>query len=906
MDEQQARKLKVVELRTEISKRGIVPKGNKAALLQTLLNALKEESENSPQQEEQAIESPVQDTSDNEKEVVQVQSSSIEEEMDVSQQDTTIDDTLDARPSPSKRQMAKKSARNRQANDAANADDNQPSTPIQNISVVEEDQSTDAIQATIDQRDIEESDSNNAQQVEATSQATSEKESDKGVEEATNEMAAVVDSKPMVEESTGDNEVNKMEQPEQSMTTAVGGRKRKADEALDNADDSKTGQDQDEGNSAAADDDMPASTVEADSKSTSRQSEEPSDFWSEEFDESAFVLDRYNSDLHVKISKDGLITEDYYKGGFAYLWGGIRATYGAKSGKVFYEIKILQFSSVELPDPETHKNALRVGWSVDSPYFQLGEDKYSYGFGSSGKAATTSNFFSYGKEFGVGDVIGCYLDLESEPSTVGFMKNGEDLGSAFQLAVDLSGKALFPHIYLKNARVQVNFGNEGEIWYNPPDGYSYIGGLRPDQLERAVTGPTKDDDCEVLMMIGLPGAGKTTWAEKHSKDNPDKRFYVLGTNLIMERMRVTGLQRKYNYQGRFQELISLSTECLGKLFEVAGRMKRNYILDQTNVYASAQKNKMRWFAGFRKKAIIVVPRHDELQKRSSIQKEKENKDIPSETIREMKFNFTLPIVGDIFEAVEYVEEREEIAKKIVIDYHREASSSGSSRKHPRTDSYNRYYPDRQRKDRHGHSNQSHRNSHQDRRNMGNSSQRRWIPGQDQRRGMPPRSRPSGGMRGHSHRGSGYQDRPRDRNDYNYRSSQYSSGRDSSYRHPGVPQQSHSMHSGGSYYSGGQNRGTPNYYSQNSSYPSSYDQSKSYQQSYGSSQGYSGSSSSSQYPQSYSQSSYSGNPSRHYDSNYASQSSYDQYNRSGFSGHSSSNRSSQGYNSTSSDSYYRRS
>ena len=38
---------------------------------------------------------------------------------------------------------------------------------------------------------------------------------------------------------------------------------------------------------------------------------------------------------------------------------------------------------------------------------------------------------------------------------------------------------------------------------------------------------------QVIMMIGLPASGKTTWA-----DNPDKMYNVLGTNLIMDRMKV--------------------------------------------------------------------------------------------------------------------------------------------------------------------------------------------------------------------------------------------------------------------------------------------------------------------------------------------------------------------------------
>ena len=39
-------------------------------------------------------------------------------------------------------------------------------------------------------------------------------------------------------------------------------------------------------------------------------------------------------------------------------------------------------------------------------------------------------------------------------------------------------------------------------------------------------------------MIGLPAVGKTTWAAKHVEANPDKRYYVIGTNALIERMKV--------------------------------------------------------------------------------------------------------------------------------------------------------------------------------------------------------------------------------------------------------------------------------------------------------------------------------------------------------------------------------
>lgn len=40
------------------------------------------------------------------------------------------------------------------------------------------------------------------------------------------------------------------------------------------------------------------------------------------------------------------------------------------------------------------------------------------------------------------------------------------------------------------------------------------------------------------MMCGLPGCGKTTWANEWCEKHPDKKFNVLGTNNLIDKMKV--------------------------------------------------------------------------------------------------------------------------------------------------------------------------------------------------------------------------------------------------------------------------------------------------------------------------------------------------------------------------------
>ena len=43
----------------------------------------------------------------------------------------------------------------------------------------------------------------------------------------------------------------------------------------------------------------------------------------------------------------------------------------------------------------------------------------------------------------------------------------------------------------------------------------------------------------MIMLMGLPGCGKTTWTEKHVSENIEKRYNVIGTTRLEDRMNVS-------------------------------------------------------------------------------------------------------------------------------------------------------------------------------------------------------------------------------------------------------------------------------------------------------------------------------------------------------------------------------
>nr|VZI36817.1 unnamed protein product [Spirometra erinaceieuropaei] len=400
-------------------------------------------------------------------------------------------------------------------------------------------------------------------------------------------------------------------------------------------------------------------------------------------------LDGYNCDLSLLVDKSGYSAKPMTTGGFSLMWAGVRANYGIRRGKVFFEVRLLKQIPVENLDSFSGgaSHVLRVGWSTEAAGFALGEDPLSFGYGGTGKKSCDNKFVDYGCKFGEGDTVGSFLELTDSEAVISFAVNGVNQGECFRVSLSSLGSdpALFPHIYVKNVEFSVNFGqNDTPAWFAPsfedPASWKIMNETAIADRVHGRMPPASKSECEVTMMIGLPGCGKTYYAENLCKEHKEKQFNMLGTNLILDKMKVTGLNRKRNYAGRWDVLIEKATQCLNILISLACKRRRNYILDQTNVYPSAQRRKMRPFEGFQRKAIVIVPTDEEFRRRIAQREKEEGKEVPENAVLEMKANFEIPKPSSEdpsspFDDVIFTELQRGEAEELVKKYNAEGRSS---------------------------------------------------------------------------------------------------------------------------------------------------------------------------------------------------------------------------------------
>jgi len=384
-------------------------------------------------------------------------------------------------------------------------------------------------------------------------------------------------------------------------------------------------------------------------------------------DQPWMFLDPYDSHLDARIERDALTVECLHTDGFQYLWKGIRANYGVKKGVYMFEVKVLEHPAVKMPEtkPE-NQNILRCGFGLPLTSLFLGDGAESWGYGGTGKKVHNSQYDEYGGPYRCGDVIGCIADMDQ--GTISYMKNGQFMGVAFDnIPPTANETGLFPHLLMKNVKCKMNF-RRATKWFDPPGSQVkfFEEASEEDVVVNPVEHPESLKDSEFVMLAGLPGAGKTYWAQKHMEANPTKNYLLLGTNSVIDQMKVMNLGRQRNYADRWQELISQATPIFNKLVEIAGKTPRNIILDQTNVYKSARARKASAFQDFGKRiCVTIVTDEDTLAQRTDKREKEEGKFVPVQAVNQMRANFVAPELEDGFTDIVYPELPERDARQTI-------------------------------------------------------------------------------------------------------------------------------------------------------------------------------------------------------------------------------------------------
>lgn len=155
---------------------------------------------------------------------------------------------------------------------------------------------------------------------------------------------------------------------------------------------------------------------------------------------------------------------------------------------------------------------------------------------------------------------------------------------------------------------------------------------------------------ELILLIGPPGVGKSTWLKNFFTTKPERLYIVISTDNKLDQLAARdGITYKEAHDKYIDEVLQAE---INRLF---GSLKhgKSVIIDQTNMRAHHRKQKLDMAPpGYIKKAVwFDVPESVAKERRASPERLAKGKVIPEDAIVQMYLGFTPPTLDEFDEII---------------------------------------------------------------------------------------------------------------------------------------------------------------------------------------------------------------------------------------------------------------
>ena len=154
-----------------------------------------------------------------------------------------------------------------------------------------------------------------------------------------------------------------------------------------------------------------------------------------------------------------------------------------------------------------------------------------------------------------------------------------------------------------------------------------------------------------IMLIGMPGSGKSTYISELKEQNPDRDYVVLSTDDILERL---GNEQGLNYSQAFKNIPFKKVQAIfNNDFRQAVNNESNIIIDQTNLTVKSRAKKLNKIPKeYKKIGIVFSVDADEMKKRLDERAAEIGKFIPQHVLDNMIGYYVPPSRSEFDEIIE--------------------------------------------------------------------------------------------------------------------------------------------------------------------------------------------------------------------------------------------------------------